>query len=125
MADAVVRQIAFYWRNKKAAEVNSVEVEFSMGREALYGQEGIIAYSKGQAKMKLTVTEVVPVTGSTSTNDIEKILAQEDIDVSCVIGGKFYKQKMAVLTASYKSDTEKGVTTGSIVMEGAKPKISG
>lgn len=125
MADPIIRQIAFYWRNKKAAETNSVEVEFTMGREALFGQEGIIAYSKGQAKMKVTISEVVPVTGSTTTNDIEKMLAQEDIDISFILGGKFYKQKMAVMTASYKSDTEKGVTTGNIVMEGAKPKISG
>lgn len=125
MAAPIIRQIAFYWRNKKAAETNSVEVEFTMGREALFGQEGILAYSKGQAKMKVTISEVVPVTGSTTTNDIEKMLAQEDIDISFILGGKFYKQKMAVMTASYKSDTEKGVTTGNIVMEGAKPTISG
>lgn len=125
MAAPIIRQIAFYWRNKKAAETNSVEVEFTMGREALFGQEGILAYSKGQAKMKVTISEVVPVTGSTTTNDIEKMLAQEDIDISFIIGGRFYKQKMAVMTASYKSDTEKGVTTGNIVMEGAKPTISG
>jgi hypothetical protein len=124
MADVVVRQIAFYWNNKKAAEVNSVEVEFTMGREALYGQEGILAYSKGQAKMKLTIAEVVPVTGSTTTKDIEKILNQEDIEVFFFLGGTPCRQKMAVLTASYKSDTEKGVTTGNIVLEGAKPKIS-
>jgi hypothetical protein len=125
MADVVVRQIAFYWRNKKAAETNSVEVEFNNGREKLIGQEGILAYSKGIATMKVTIAEVVPVTGSTTTNDIEKILDQEDIDVSFILGGKFYKQKMAVMTASYKSDTEKGVTTGNIVLEGAKPKVSG
>ena len=125
MAAPIIRQIAFYWRNKKAAETNSVEVEFTMGREALFGQEGILAYSKGQAKMKVTISEVVPVTGSTTTNDIEKMLAQEDIDISFILGDKFYKQKMAVMTASYKSDTEKGVTTGNIVMEGAKPTISG
>ena len=125
MAAPIIRQIAFYWRNKKAAETNSVEVEFTMGREALFGQEGILAYSKGQAKMKVTISEVVPVTGSTTTNDIEKMLAQEDIDISFIIGGRFYKQKMAVMTASYKSDTEKGVSTGNIVMEGAKPTISG
>jgi len=125
MADVVVRQIAFYWNNKKAATVNSVEVEFTMGREALYGQEGILAYSKGQAKMKLTIAEVVPVTGSTTVDDIEKILNQEDIECFFILGGKPCRQKLAVLTASYKSDTEKGVTTGSIVLEGAKPKITG
>ena len=116
MADEVIRDISFFWRNKKAATVNSVEVEFSMGREPLYGQEGIIAYSKGVARMKLTIGGVVPVTGSSTTKDIEKILSQDDIDVSFVLGGSFYRQKMAVL--------EKKTTTEQVVLEGRKPDIS-
>jgi len=123
MADVVIRDIAFYWRNKKAATVNSVEVEFSMGREPLYGQEGIIAYSKGVARMKLTIGGVVPVTGSSTTKDIEKILSQEDIDISFTLGGSAYRQKMAVLSASFKSDSEKKTTTEQVVLEGAKPDI--
>lgn len=125
MADKKFLKLALYWNGRKAAEANAVEVEFSNGREALIGQDGILAYSKGIAKMKVTMTEVVPVTGSSTTNDIEKILAQEDIKISFIMGGKSYEQMMACLTASYKSDTEKGVITGSIVLEGAKPEISG
>ena len=125
MADPIIRQIAFYWRDKKSAEVNSVEVEFTTGREALFGQDGIIAYSKGQARMKLTIREVVPVTGSTTTNDLEKILAQEDIACSFILGGKYMRENMAVMSARYASDTEKGVTTGEITLEGRKPKIFG
>lgn len=125
MADPIIRQIAFYWRDKKAATVNSVSVEFMMGREALYGQEGIIAYSKGTAKMKLTIREVVPVSGSATTDDIEKILNQDDIAASFVLGGKFMRQKFAVMSAHYNSDTEKGITTGEVVLEGKKPQITG
>lgn len=125
MADPIIRQIAFYWRDKKAAEVNSVEIEFMMGREPLFGQEGILAYSRGQAQMKLTIREVVPVTGSTTTNDIEKILAMDDIPASFILGGKFMRENMAVQSARYSSDTEKGVTTGEIVLMGRKPKILG
>lgn len=125
MADPQFLKMAIYWNSKKAAEANAVDVEFNNGREALLGQDGILAYSKGIAKMKVSITEVVPVTGSASTNDIEKILAQEDINISFILGGKVYKQKMACLSASYKSDTEKGVITGNIVLEGSKPTISG
>lgn len=125
MADPIIRQISFYWRDKKAAEVNSVEIEFTTGREALFGQDGIIAYSKGQAKMRLTIREVVPVTGSTTTRDLEKILAQDDIPCSFILGGKFMRENLAVMTARYSSDTEKGITTGEIVLEGRKPKSFG
>lgn len=125
MADPQFLKMAVYWNSKKAAECNAFDVEFSNGREALMGQDGILAYSKGVPKMKITMTEVVPVAGSTSTTDIEKILAQQDINISFILGGKVYKQKMACLSASYKSDTEKGVITGSIVLEGPAPTISG
>lgn len=125
MADPIIRQIAFYWQDKKAAEVNSVEVEFTNSREPLYGQEGILAYSKAQARMRVTIREVVPVTGSTTTKDIEKILAMDDIAVSFFLGGKYMRETMAVLSARYSSDTERGVTTGEVVLEGRKPKIFG
>ena len=125
MADVQVQQMAFYWRNAKAATVNSVQVQFTMGREALYGQAGIIAYSKGQAKMRVTIREVVPIAGSTTTKDIERILEQDDIDVAFVLGGKLMRNKMAVMEAEYSSDSEKNVTTGQVVLEGKKPKITG
>lgn len=125
MADPIIRQIAFYWRDKKAAEVNSVRIGFTTGREALFGQDGIIAYSKGQARMRITIREVVPVTGSATTKDIEKILAMDDIACSFILGGKFMRENLAVISADYESDTERGVTTGEIVLEGRKPKIVG
>jgi hypothetical protein len=123
MADPIIRQIAFYWRDRKAAECNAVDVEFTMGREALFGQEGIIAYSKGQARMRVTVREVTPVAGSFSTSDLEKILAQDDIACTFILGGRFMRQNLAVISARYSSDTERGVTTGEIVLEGRKPKV--
>jgi hypothetical protein len=125
MADPIIRQIAFYWRDKKAAEVNSVEVEFTTGREPLFGQDGILAYSKGQARMRLTIREVVPVTGSATTKDLERIFAQNDVACSFILGGAVMREDMAVISARYSSDTEKGVTTGEIVLEGRKPKIFG
>lgn len=125
MSDPQVSQMAFYWQDVKAAEVNSVEVHFTTGREALYGQEGIIAYSKGQAKMRVTIREIVPIDGSSTTDDIEKILAQNDIATAFVLGGKYMRSNMAVLEARYQSDSEKRVTTGEVVLESKKPKIIG
>ena len=112
-----------YWQGKKAAETNAVDVEFNNGREKLVGQEGIMAYSRGIATMTVTITEVVPIAGSTTTKDLAKILAQEDIDIGIILGDKMLRNKMAVLKASYKSNTEKGVIEGSITLEGAKPTI--
>lgn len=125
MADPVVRAAVFYWRNRKALETNKVTIKFSHGRRALPGAEGILAFSKGQSMMEVTMTEIIPVGGSTTTADIEKILAQEDIDIAVVIGGKYYRQKMAVTENTMESDSETGVCTGSMTLQSKNPKVTG
>jgi hypothetical protein len=123
MPDPIIRQMATYWNNKKAAECNSTHVSFMMNGEALYGQDGIIAYSDGRAKMRVTVSEVTPIDGSFSTKDIETMLLKKKMPISFILGGRFFRSTMTVITADYKSDSEKNVTTGEIVLESKMPTI--
>lgn len=125
MADPVVRQIAFYWRDKKAITANKVKVSFVMNREPLFGQEGILAWSKGHAQMNLTVSGFTPVGGSFTTDDIEKILNQDDIPISFVLGGKFYRENGAVTNLDLDSDSEKGTTHEEVQIKCRRPKIMG
>lgn len=125
MADPVVRQIAFYWREKKAITANKVSIEFTMNREALWGQEGILAWSKGHAIMKVTASGFTPVGGSYTSDDIEKILNNDDIPISFIIGGKYYREKAAATSLKYDSDSEKGTTVEEIQMTCRRPKIAG
>lgn len=125
MADPVVTQMAFYWRDKKAVECNKLSVEFIMNREPIYGQEGIVAFSKGHAIMKVTASGFTPVGGSYTTKDIERILNQEDLPASFVLGGQFFREKAAVTSLKYDSDTEKGTTNEEIQMTFRRPKITG
>lgn len=125
MADPIVRSVAFYWRDKLAVEVNRVRVKFMMGRTALFGQKGLEVYSKGAATMQLTVSGFVSVTGSAISNDMEKMLAQEDIDCSFILGGKYYRQRLAVIDYEGESDSEKGTVTEQVTLEGKKPRIVG
>jgi hypothetical protein len=125
MADPVVRQLAFYWREKKAITVNKLSVEFTMNREPLFGQEGILAWSKGQAIMRITASGFTPVGGSFATDDMERILAQEDIPISFVMGGKYYRENAAVTSYKADSDSERGTTMEEIQMSCKRPKITG
>ena len=125
MADPVVRQIAFYWRSKKAITANKVSIDFTMNREPLWGQEGILAWSKGHAVMKITASGFTPVGGSYTSDDIEKILNQDDIPVSFVLGGKFYSEKGVVTNLKYDSDSEKGTTMEEVQISCKRPKIAG
>lgn len=125
MPDPVVRQVAFYWREKKAITANKVSIDFTMNREPLMGQEGILAWSKGHAMMKITASGFTPVGGSYTSDDIEKILNQDDIAVSFVLGGKFYREKGAVTNLKYDSDSEKGTTMEEVQISCKRPKITG
>jgi hypothetical protein len=125
MADPVVRQVAFYWRDKKAITANKVSIAFKMNREPLWGQEGILAWSKGHAVMTITASGFTPVGGSYTTNDIEKMLNQDDIPISFVLGGKFYRESAAATDLKYDSDSEKGTTMEEVTLTCRRPKITG
>lgn len=125
MAEPIFRPIVFFWKDKKAAESNSFEVEFNFGAEPIYGQDGIMAYTIAPGQMRVTVREAVPIQGSTSTKDIEDIFASKSFPIAFVKGGKYYRGPVRVVTARYSSDTERGVVTGEIVMQGAIPKVFG
>lgn len=125
MPDPVVRQMAFYWREKKAITANKVSIEFTMNREPLWGQEGILAWSKGHAIMKITASGFTPVGGSYTSDDIEKILNQEDIPISFVLGGKYYRESAAAVSLKYDSDSEKGTTMEEVQLSCRRPKITG
>lgn len=125
MADPVCRQMAFYWREKKAITANKVSVEFTLPSDPLYGQEGILAWSKGHPLMKITASGFTPVGGSYTSDDIEKILNQEDIAISFILGGKYYREKGRVTSLKFDSDSEKQVTTEEVQLVCRRPKIAG
>lgn len=125
MPDPVVRQIAFYWREKKAVTASKVSIDFAFQREPLYGQEGILAWSKGHAIMKITASGFTPVGGSYTSDDIERIFNQQDIPVSFVLGGKYYRETGAVTNLKYDSDSEKGTTMEEVQISCKRPKVAG
>ena len=126
MADPVVRQMIFYWRDKKAITANKVSVAIKVGREPLWGQEGILAWSKGHAVMTITASGFTPVGGSFTTDDIEKVLNNDDVPVSFVLGGKFYRiDNGAVTDLKYDSDSEKGTVMEEVTITCRRPNIVG
>lgn len=124
MATPTIRAIAFYWAGRKAAEATSVSISFKFAREGLASQDGWLAWSKGLAKMTITVKDLVPTAGSFATKAIPKMIRQDDIECSFILGGEHYKQTLAVISADWDTaDYEKGLTTGQIVLEGPAPKV--
>ena len=125
MANPTVRAGVFYWRNRKAAEVHKAAIKFMHGRKAVYGAEGGLAFSRGAAMAEITITDTITVAGSTTANDIERLLAQEDIDAAILLGGKIYRQKWAVTENSMTYDTETGVCEGSMTLQGFRVSVKG
>lgn len=100
MSTPVVRAGIFYWANRKAAETHKASIKFLHGRKPVPGAGGVLAYTKGMGTAEVTITETIPVDGSTTSKDMEKILAQSDIDAAIRIGGKFYRQKASARACS-------------------------
>lgn len=123
MANPTVRAGVFYWKNRKAMEVHKVSIKFMHGRKAVYGAEGGLAFSKGAAMAEITITETVPISGTTVMSDIDKILAQTDMDAAFLIGGKMYRQKWAVTENTMTSDTETGVCEGVLTLQAFRVSV--
>lgn len=125
MADTV-RAFAFYWRDKKSAMVNQTNFKIMPGRTAMFGAEGYLVHSKGAVQCRIEINEVIPIAGSASTQDVEQyVIAQHDIEVGIIVGGKFFRVAMAITEADYTSNTETGKCEGKIVLEGGIPKVTG
>lgn len=118
MANPTVRAGVFYWQNRKAAETHKAAIKFMHGRKPCYGAEGGLAFSKGAAMAEITITETIPVGGSTTSGDINKMIAQSDIDAAILIGGKIYRQKWAVTENTMSYDTESGICEGTLTLQG-------
>lgn len=88
----IVRQLAFYWRDKKVVVAQTVRIWFTLGREPLYGQDGLLAWNEGVdgAVMRITASDFASVVGSFTTDDVERILTRERLRVGFVLGGKFF-----------------------------------
>lgn len=125
MANPTVRAGVFYWQNRKAAETHKAAIKFTHGRKPMYGADGGLAFSKGAAMAEITITETIPVGGSTTSADMEKILAQTDIDAAILIGGKFYRQKWAVTENTMSYDTESGACEGTLTLQGFNVSVKG
>lgn len=125
MAEVVVRQLAFYWRDKKAVTANKVSAEFTFPSEPLYGQDEILAWTTGKSVLKITASGFTPVGGSYTTDDIEMILSRKLIPITLVIGGKLMSVDAKVTNLKYDGDSEKGTTTEEIQLSCAEPKIVG
>lgn len=123
MANPVIRMMAFYLNNKKAATVNQVGYKINPARAAAFGQEGYLSHAKGAITTEFTINEVTPVAGSSFTALLQKVLAQEDIDCSVIVGGKLHKVKMAVTSVDFSSASETGMSNGTMTLQGGVPDV--
>ena len=73
----------------------------------------------------ITASGFTPVGGSYTTDDMEKILNQDDIPISFVLGGKYFRENAAATSLKYDSDSEKGTTMEEVQLTCRRPKITG
>lgn len=126
MSLPTVRANAVFWREKKIAEIFQSELRVLTGSSALFGAEGYYTHSKGAVQCQVELSQIVPVSGTSTTNDLEQyIIAQKDIDIGFIIGEKFVRQTMRVTEVRFSSDTENGRAISSVTLQGGVPKVTG
>lgn len=126
MALPIVRHFAFYWRNKKAATVNDLTVKFMPARTPVFGAEGLLCHAVGAKMWDVEISEVIPVSGSTTLDDIEKFIYQDaTVKIGAQMGGKFFRSEMVVTGVEYKSNSETGKAEGKITLQGPIPDMDG
>ena len=123
MANPTVRMIAIYVQNKKAATVHQVDYKINPARTAAFGQEGYLTHAKGSIQTEITLNEVTPVAGSTLTGILKQVLDQEDLDCAIVVGAKQHRIKMAVTGINFQSQSENGMSNGSMTLAGGVPDV--
>lgn len=116
--------MAFYINNKKAATVNQVDYAINPGRTRAFAQEGYLSHTKGAVVTSFTINEVTPVAGSSFTELLAKIISQEDIECSVAVGGKLHTVICAITAVNFRSQSESGMSDGSMTLEGGIPGIA-
>jgi hypothetical protein len=123
MAQPTVRAFAIYINDKKTATVNQQSASFMGGRTPVMGSEGYLAHSKGAIQTKLTLNDIVPISGSDLQALEQKFLNQENVEIAMFIGGTVKRVEMAIVSLEFGSTTETGVASGTGQFEGGVPKI--
>lgn len=125
MASPRVRAVALYLRGKRAATIKTAEPELAFNGSPLIGAEGMVGHSTGTGMCRIRISGFTPVSGSAGTEILDMAMRQDDINVGFIVGGKFLKQDMKIMNMSWSSDTESGMVTENLQLEGPLPKVTG
>lgn len=123
MGDPVVRAFPLFYNDKKVAEAHAVELTINGERTPVFGAEGWLAAARGAVHCDITVTYIVPVSG-TSVDFITDTLLQNDVDCGIPVAGKLVRRTMAITQNQMKSNTQTGVVEGSTHFIGGPPQIT-
>lgn len=123
-ANPKIRMFTVHLDGKKAGTLNNVKQGYKSGDTSQMGQEGYIGHSDGAFLTTFSGTEVVPIAGSSFTALLEKkMLLHQDVDFTCLIGGKLHKGIGRITTMEFSAQTADGAASGTIEIEGGKPVL--
>lgn len=125
MANPVVRPWPIFINGKKAGTVSKGSYKINPRREPMFGADGLLTHSKGAVTVELQATEITPVSGSSLTTILKKILNQEDFELAAPIGGQLHKFTAACTGTGFESDSESGKATGEATFSGGLPTVQG
>jgi len=126
MANPVVRQYSIYSNNKKIAEAETNSYSGTDGGEAVFGDVpgGFITYTEGAITTELTMTEIVPVAG-TSFDFVSALLNHIPLDFALsLIDGHIHQVSMRCMNWKFDGNVQTGALKGEFTFRGGQPTIT-
>ena len=127
MAGPIVRGMSLYSNNKKISEQETISYTGKDSGEAVYGDVpgGFITYTQGAIDTEITVTEIIPVPGS-SFDFVSALLNHQPLVMALsIVDGKIHQLNVRCMDYKFDSDVQKGSLKGSFTFRGGQPSISG
>ncbi len=127
MSGPIVRNVSMYAGTKKVSEQETLSYSGTDGGEAVFGDVpgGYVTYTQGAITSELTMTEIVPVPG-TSFDFVSALVNHVDLDMALsLIDGKIHQLSMRCMSYKFDSDVKSGSLKGEFRFVGGQPTVTG
>lgn len=123
MAQPNIRYFPIFYGNKKVAEGFENDETIDPHRQAMFGADGYFGHTRGAVTTAISLKLVVPVAG-VSIKMVQDCISQNDIDIGIPVNGQFQRVTMAITKNTMTANSETGVCTGTLDLEGGKPDLT-
>ena len=127
MADETIRHFSVFVDGEKLGTATGHAYDLDSGSELQIGDGVVLGVSQGVTTAKIVADTIIPFGGKSNLRKLlNALLFKKKLQVGVgVLGAQIHKLDMYCTSASFKSETAKGVATGNWTLMGGAPQVVG